>query len=101
MTDAREAAPAEILTFWRDAGRERWYRRDDAFDAEVRRRYLALWRKAAAGETPSRMSVMEQAFAARAVQAAAFFSSRNSRRRIFPTLVFGRSVRNSICFGTL
>jgi uncharacterized protein (DUF924 family) len=53
MTDARDAAPAEILNFWREAGRERWYRRDDAFDAEVRQRYLALWRKAAAGELPS------------------------------------------------
>src|SRR2546430_442291 len=36
-----------------------------------------------------------------AVQAAAFFSSRNSRRRILPTLVLGSEVLNSICFGTL
>ena len=42
--------PAEILSFWREAGRDRWYEKDDAFDAEVRRRYLDLWRKAAAGE---------------------------------------------------
>ena len=40
MTDARDVAPADILAFWRDAGRDRWYRRDDAFDAEVRRRFL-------------------------------------------------------------
>jgi uncharacterized protein (DUF924 family) len=53
MTDARDVLPAEILHFWREAGRKRWYRRDDAFDAEVRRRYLALWRKAAAGELSS------------------------------------------------
>ena len=53
MTDARDATPAEILKFWREAGRERWYRRDDAFDAEVRRSYLELWRKAAAGELSS------------------------------------------------
>ena len=45
--------PAEILAFWRDAGPDRWYTRDDAFDAEVRRRYLELWRKAAAGELSS------------------------------------------------
>ena len=49
MTEAREATPADILTFWRDAGRDRWYRRDAVFDAEIRRRYLDLWRKAAAG----------------------------------------------------
>jgi uncharacterized protein (DUF924 family) len=45
--------PAEILAFWREAGRDRWYRKDDAFDAEVRRRYLELWRAAAAGELSS------------------------------------------------
>jgi uncharacterized protein (DUF924 family) len=49
MTDARETLPADILSFWRGAGRDRWYRRDDAFDAEVRERYLEVWRKAAAG----------------------------------------------------
>ena len=43
-------APADILAFWRDAGPDRWYRRDDAFDAEVRRRFLGLWQQAAAGE---------------------------------------------------
>jgi len=42
--------PADILAFWRDAGPDRWYTRDDAFDAKVRRRFLDLWRKAAAGE---------------------------------------------------
>jgi uncharacterized protein (DUF924 family) len=49
MTEA-PVAPAEILAFWRDAGPKRWYTRDDTFDAEIRRRYLGLWRKAAAGE---------------------------------------------------
>ena len=53
MSDAREPAPADILKFWREAGRDRWYKRDDAFDAEVRRRYLDSWRKAAAGELSS------------------------------------------------
>src|SRR5260370_4626651 len=50
MTDARPATPAEILAFWRAAGRDGWYRHDAAFDAEVRRRFLATWQKAAAGE---------------------------------------------------
>ncbi len=53
MTDAGVAAPADILAFWREAGRDRWYSRDDAFDAEVRRRFLATWQKAAAGELSS------------------------------------------------
>ena len=53
MADGHEPPPAEILTFWREAGRDRWYERDDAFDAEVRSRYLGLWRKAYAGELSS------------------------------------------------
>jgi uncharacterized protein (DUF924 family) len=53
MTDARAAAPSDILTFWREAGRDRWYRRDDAFDAEIRHRFLDTWRQATAGELSS------------------------------------------------
>ncbi|MDE5455752.1 DUF924 family protein [Bradyrhizobium sp. CSA112] len=45
--------PAGILAFWRDAGPDRWYTRDDAFDAEVRLRFLGLWQNAAAGELSS------------------------------------------------
>ena len=45
--------PAEILAFWREAGPDRWYRRDDTFDAEVCRRFLGLWQRAAAGELAS------------------------------------------------
>jgi uncharacterized protein (DUF924 family) len=53
MTDACDVTPAEILAFWRAAGRQRWYQRDDTFDANVRSRFLELWRKAAAGELSS------------------------------------------------
>ena len=52
MTEAF-VTPAGILAFWRDAGPDRWYSRDDAFDAEVRRRFLGLWQRAAAGELSS------------------------------------------------
>jgi len=50
MTRDDMAPPADILAFWREAGTDRWYKKDDAFDAEVRRRYLDLWQKASAGE---------------------------------------------------
>lgn len=50
MTEACAVTAAEVLAFWRQAGSERWYARDDAFDAEIRARFLNLWRKAAAGE---------------------------------------------------
>ncbi|QOG21423.1 MULTISPECIES: DUF924 family protein [Bradyrhizobium] len=53
MTDVSDNTPAGILAFWRESGRERWYERDDAFDAEVSRRFLALWQKAVAGELAS------------------------------------------------
>ena len=50
MTDARLVTPADIISFWREAGRERWYKRDDAFDAEIHRRFHETWQKAVAGE---------------------------------------------------
>lgn len=53
MSEIDDIRPSGILAFWREAGRERWYSRDDAFDAEVRRRFLPLWQKAAAGELSS------------------------------------------------
>ncbi|MBB4380239.1 Uncharacterized conserved protein, DUF924 family [Bradyrhizobium sp. Rc3b] len=53
MTVVDDIAPSGILAFWREAGRERWYKRNQAFDAEVRRRFLALWQKAVAGELAS------------------------------------------------
>ena len=53
MTDARVFAPGDVLAFWRAAGDERWYKRDDAFDAGVRERFLALWQKATVGELSS------------------------------------------------
>ena len=49
MTDARDVTPGDILAFWREAGRERWYTRDDAFDADLRNRFFGLWQQATAG----------------------------------------------------
>lgn len=53
MTAVGDITPSGILAFWREAGRERWYERSDAFDAEVRRRFLALWQEAIAGDLAS------------------------------------------------
>jgi uncharacterized protein (DUF924 family) len=53
MTDLGDITPTGILAFWREAGRERWYTHDASFDADVRRRFLAVWEKAAAGELAS------------------------------------------------
>jgi uncharacterized protein (DUF924 family) len=41
---------ADVLAFWREAGRERWFRKDDAFDIEFRERFLAAHEAAMRGE---------------------------------------------------
>jgi uncharacterized protein (DUF924 family) len=40
---------ADVLAFWREAGPQRWFARDDAFDADFRQRFLAAHEAAAAG----------------------------------------------------
>lgn len=42
-------APDEVVRFWREAGPGRWFRRDDAFDADFRARFLPAHEAAAAG----------------------------------------------------
>jgi uncharacterized protein (DUF924 family) len=53
MIEAPAVTAEEVLAFWRQAGPERWYKRDTAFDAAIRSRFGELWEKAAAGELPS------------------------------------------------
>jgi uncharacterized protein (DUF924 family) len=49
MSEA-ETTPAEVITFWRGAGPDRWYEKDAAFDEEIRRRFLRSYEAAAAGK---------------------------------------------------
>jgi uncharacterized protein (DUF924 family) len=42
--------PADILAFWREAGPDRWFTRDDAFDAEIRAKFLPTYEAAASGK---------------------------------------------------
>lgn len=41
--------PADVVRFWAGAGPQRWFRRDDAFDADFRERFLSTHEAAAAG----------------------------------------------------
>jgi uncharacterized protein (DUF924 family) len=41
---------AEIVSFWRDAGPEKWFEQDDDFDRTIRSRFLAAHEAAARGE---------------------------------------------------
>jgi len=49
MSEA-EPTPAEVLTFWRGAGPDRWYEKDAVFDEEIRRRFLKAHEAATAGK---------------------------------------------------
>ena len=63
VTEACGVSAAEVLAFWRAAGPDRWYTRDDGFDAEIRARYLNLWRKAQAGELSAWQEIDDGALA--------------------------------------
>jgi uncharacterized protein (DUF924 family) len=43
------AKPSDVVAFWRGAGHERWYKKDAAFDEDIRRRFLATHEAAAEG----------------------------------------------------
>jgi uncharacterized protein (DUF924 family) len=43
-------SPAEIIQFWREAGPDKWFAANDAFDREIRARFLAAHEAAARGE---------------------------------------------------
>lgn len=49
MADFQDHDPHELLRFWRDAGPQRWFRPDAAFDAQLRERFLPAHEAAAAG----------------------------------------------------
>ena len=51
MTGAREiVCPKGLLAFWQAAGKEKWFAKDDAFDADIRARFLPTHEAAARGD---------------------------------------------------
>jgi uncharacterized protein (DUF924 family) len=44
------ASAGEIVSFWREAGPDRWFNKDTAFDDEIRQRFLDAHEEAAAGK---------------------------------------------------
>ena len=42
--------PQTIVDFWREAGPQRWFEKDDAFDETIRQRYGDLYEMAARGD---------------------------------------------------
>ena len=49
MTGNPDVSPGEIVNFWRDAGPDRWFKKNEKFDHEIRSRFLAAHEAAAAG----------------------------------------------------
>ena len=50
MTSPDLPTARDVASFWRDAGPERWFAKNDAFDAEFGTRFLAVHEAAARGE---------------------------------------------------
>ena len=44
------ASAAEVVSFWKEAGPDRWFSKDPAFDEAIRERFLATYEAAAAGQ---------------------------------------------------
>ena len=52
MTELRASdsiEPVDVIAFWQDAGPDRWFAKDEAFDAAIAERFLAVYEAAAAG----------------------------------------------------
>jgi uncharacterized protein (DUF924 family) len=50
------ASPQDVLAFWREAGPDRWFKKDSAFDEAIREKFLATYEAAAAKQ----LAVWEQ-----------------------------------------
>lgn len=47
MSDVK--TPQDVLAFWRDAGEDKWFEKDEAFDRAIRDNFLATYEAAAKG----------------------------------------------------
>jgi uncharacterized protein (DUF924 family) len=67
MTDLSQrtavASPEEVLAFWREAGPDRWFTSDEAFDNAIRERFLSTYETAARGELAGWEATAEGALA--------------------------------------
>jgi uncharacterized protein (DUF924 family) len=61
MTD--RAAPAEIVSFWREAGPDKWFAQDESFDQAIQLRFLPTYEAAANGELAAWEESLEGALA--------------------------------------
>ena len=50
MNESSVATAAEVVAFWREAGPEAWFKKDEGFDARIRERFLATYEAASDGK---------------------------------------------------
>jgi uncharacterized protein (DUF924 family) len=62
-SDTQTVSPADILAFWREAGPDKWFTKDDAFDAEIREKFLGTYEAAVAGRLSEWEATAEGALA--------------------------------------
>jgi uncharacterized protein (DUF924 family) len=55
--------PGDVLAFWRAAGADQWFKKDAAFDDEIRRRFLTTYEAAAGGRLAAWEQTPEDALA--------------------------------------
>jgi uncharacterized protein (DUF924 family) len=58
-----DITPSDVIAFWKEAGPDRWYKKDDAFDADFRTRFEAAHMAAARRERDVWMETPEGALA--------------------------------------
>lgn len=57
------SAAGEIVAFWREAGRDKWFKRDESFDQDIRSKFLPTYEAAANGGLASWADSAESALA--------------------------------------
>jgi uncharacterized protein (DUF924 family) len=57
------ASAEDVLAFWREAGPEKWFKKDPAFDDAIRTRFLDTYEAAAAGQLSAWEATAEGAYA--------------------------------------
>ena len=62
-TSSSNIGPGDVVAFWRAAGPKKWFAKDDAFDADIRARFLPTYEAAANGELSHWEETPEGAFA--------------------------------------
>jgi uncharacterized protein (DUF924 family) len=63
MSDKKVATAAEVVAFWREAGPDAWFKKDDAFDAKIRERFLPTYEAASDGDLNAWEATAEGALA--------------------------------------